>query len=514
MGLWDSLRDTVNMARGRYKYSPLANRNPAREAQEALGFWSNRHRTVLRLTMAALGLLVFYHLATATARVVRAVNDTSCDTVANGFQCSPEISHYWGQYSPYFAVPSEIDSAVPEQCTTTFVQILSRHGARDPTASKTAVYNSTIQRIQSTVTSYGAGYEFIKDYVYTLGADQLTTFGQQELINSGTKFYERYGDLARVDSPFVRSSGQDRVVESAQNWTQGFHEARLADAEADGSDTFPYNIVTISEEDGMNNTLNHELCTAFEDGPDSEIKDNAKSIWMDVFTRNITARLNANLPGANLSAIDTISMMDLCPFNTVADVNGKLSAFCGLFTADEWKSYDYLQTLDKWYGYSNGNPLGPTQGVGFTNELIARLTGQPVVDSTATNRTLDGNPATFPLNRTLYADFSHDNDMTAIFSAMGLYNATAQLSNTTRQAAETDGGYSASWTVPFSARMYVEKMTCQDAGAEEMVRVLVNDRVTPLQSCGADELGRCTLGKFVDSLSFARGGGDWASCFS
>ena len=78
-------------------------------------------------------------------RVVRAVNDSSCDTVSNGFQCSPDISHFWGQYSPYFAVDSDIDNAVPGQCTLTFVQILSRHGARDPTSSKTAVYNTTIQ---------------------------------------------------------------------------------------------------------------------------------------------------------------------------------------------------------------------------------------------------------------------------------------------------------------------------------------------------------------------------------
>ena len=67
MGLWDILKDTANMARGKYKYSPLGNRNPAKEAQEALGFWANRHLTVLKFTMAALALLVFYHLATATA---------------------------------------------------------------------------------------------------------------------------------------------------------------------------------------------------------------------------------------------------------------------------------------------------------------------------------------------------------------------------------------------------------------------------------------------------------------
>ncbi|ROW04522.1 hypothetical protein VMCG_04990 [Cytospora schulzeri] len=500
------------MARGRYKYSPLPSRDQVREAQEALNFWSQRHRTVLKVTMGAMALVILFYLATATARVVQAINETSCNTVATGFQCSPEISHYWGPYSPYFSVPSEIDNSIPEQCTLTFVQILSRHGARDPTASKGQVYNETIRRIQGSATSYGAGYGFIRDYAYALGADELTRFGQQELVNSGVKFYGRYAALARTmeeSAPFVRASGQDRVVESARNWTQGFHQARLADDDDDhngsGDASYPYPIVTISEDEGSNNTLNHDLCTAFEEGPDSEIGNNAQGIWMDVFLRNITARLGRNLPGANISATDTVYLMDLCPFNTVADpttggtaaaVGGKLSDFCGLFTADEWRGYDYLQSLGKWYQYGAGNPLGPTQGVGFTNELVARLTGRPVEDATSTNRTLDGDPATFPLGRGLYADFSHDNTMTAIFAALGLYNGTAPLSNTTREeaAGREAGGYSASWTVPFAARMYVEKMTCGGGGGdgdgEELVRVLVNDRVIPLQNCGADELGR------------------------
>lgn len=452
-----------------------------------------------------------------------AVSNTSCDSVQAGYTCSPEISQYWGQYSPFFSVPqtSAPSNALPDGCKITFVQSLNRHGARDPTASKTALYNATIQRIQASATSFGAGYEFLETYEYTLGADQLTTFGQQELINSGKAFYARYKALTKADSPFVRSSGEDRVVESALNWTQGFHAARLADTQAAGSDTYPYNIVVISEDTGSNNTLDHGLCTAFEDGPDSEISDNAQSIWMDQFTRNITARLNANLPGVNLSATETIYMMDLCPFNTVADAQGTVSEFCGLFTADEWKSYDYLQSVGKFYGQGAGNPLGPTQGVGFTNELIARLTGQPVVDETSVNHTLDGdsnhnNAATFPLNKTLYVDFSHDNDMTGIFFALGLYNGTKQLSNTTREAALALDGYSASWTVPFAARLFVEKMVCaaDDTGSEELVRVLVNDRVRPLETCGADDLGRCTLSNFVDSLGFARAGGDWSSCFT
>lgn len=444
---------------------------------------------------------------------MKATTNTSCDTVSQGYNCQPEISHFWGQYSPFFVASQDnaIDTAIPDTCTLTFAQVLSRHGARDPTASKTAAYNATIARIQASVTQYGAGFEFIRDYTYTLGADQLTTFGQQELINSGEAFYTRYAALTSASTPFVRASGEDRVVESAYNWTQGFHAARTSAGVEDAA--YPYEIVVISEDTGSNNTLDHGLCTAFEEGADSEIGDNAQSVWMDVFTRNVTARLNAGLPGANLSATETIYMMDLCPFNTVADAQGKVSEFCGLFTTDEWRQYDYLQSLGKYYGYGGGNPLGPTQGVGFTNELIARLTGQSVVAQASINRTLDSNPATFPLNRTLYADFSHDNDMTALFFTLGLYNNTTALSNTTVQSAESLDGYSSAWTVPFAARMYVEKMTC-DGQDEELVRILVNDRVRPLTGCGADEMGRCTLSAFVDSLGFARAGGDWDACFA
>lgn len=394
----------------------------------------------------------------------------------------------------------------------TFAQILSRHGARDPTAGKSTAYGNIISRIHNSVAEYGSHYKFIKKYNYTLGADQLTDFGRQEMANSGMKFYKRYEHLTRTESPFVRSAGQYRVVESAQNWTSGFHQARVADKHSDTSDTYPYDIVVIPEGRDSNNTLSHELCTNFEHGEYSEVGGRAQATWVKIFVPPITARLNENLPGANLTGPETISIMDLCPFDTVADDNGKLSPFCHLFTRDEWHGYDYYQSLGKWYGYGNGNPLGSTQGVGFVNELIARLTGKPVEDHTNTNSTLDSSSKTFPLDRALYADFSHDNDMAGVFAAMGLYNSTEHLSNTTKATAQESNGFSASWTVPFASRMYVEKMSCGDSD-EELVRVLVNDRVIPLQNCDADPLGRCKLSRFVDSLSFARGGGHWDSCF-
>lgn len=98
--------------------------------------------------------------------------------------------------------------------------------------------------------------------------------------------------------------------------------------------------------------------------------------------------------------------MDLCPFETVASAGGDtISPFCALFTASEWDYYNYYQTLGKWYGNGPGNFLGSTQGVGWVNELIARLTSHKVVPGAAVNSTLDSAKATFPLGKALYADF-------------------------------------------------------------------------------------------------------------
>ncbi|KAI0166001.1 histidine phosphatase superfamily [Xylariaceae sp. FL1272] len=497
--------------KGGYGYTALPENVSPEELRRRANELAGRHKTSIRVVSLSL-LLAIASLGVVFLMRRTGVNNRgqSCDSVDSGFQCVPRLSHSWGQYSPFYSVPSKIPSSIPRGCELTFAQVLSRHGARDPTESKSLAYAALIDRIHGNATGYGKAFEFIKSYNYTLGSDQLTVFGEQQLVNSGMHFYKRYHKLAKTISPFIRTAGQQRVVDSAINWTQGFHAARLADDTAEFPDAYPYQPVILPEIAGFNNTLSPSTCPAFSEGPDDG--GSAQQIWADKFTPAITDRVNRNLPGVNLSNSDIINFMDLCPFETVANDDGRLSPFCRLFSEDEWHGYDYYQSLGKWYGYANSS-LGPTQGVGFINELIARLTGQPVADSTSTNTTLDSSRLTFPLDSILYADFSHDNDMSGVFGGLGLYNTTTPLSNTTKASPKNSMGYSASWTVPFAARMYVEKMLCGGDGEEELVRVLVNDRVIPLQNCDADELGRCTLNKYVQSLSFARAGGHWDLCF-
>jgi len=149
------------------------------------------------------------------------------------------------------------------------------------------------------------------------------------------------------------------------------------------------------------------------------------------------------------------------------------------------------------------------QGVGYVNELIARLTGQPVQDETQTNRTLDSSPVTFPLNRTMYADFSHDNQMVAIYSAIGLFQQQKPLSTTSPDPKRT---WRISRMTPFAGRMVAEKLKC--AGGD-FVRMFVDDALQPLEFCGAGPSGMCSLGAFVASQKYARtnGEGDFQKCF-
>lgn len=178
-----------------------------------------------------------------------------------------------------------------------------------------------------------------------------------------------------------------------------------------------------------------------------------------------------------------------------------------------------------------GQPLGPVQGVGYINELLARLTGQPVQDHTQTNHTLTSSALTFPLDRSIYADFSHDNLMIAVYSAMGLFRQNSHLDPTDPDLKNT---WITSKLTPFSGRLIIERLRCSGQPSqgrtrtlakkgeieaqvrkETFVRVLVNDAVQPLDFCGADNHGLCALDAFVESQAYARhdGDGDFEKCY-
>ncbi|KIK66706.1 hypothetical protein GYMLUDRAFT_238943 [Collybiopsis luxurians FD-317 M1] len=404
------------------------------------------------------------------------------------------LQQNWGAYAPYYPLNDYVSP--PERCE---VNILQRHGARYPTAGPGAIIAAAVSKLQGVTTYRDSNLDFIRSFVYDLGTNDLVLFGAAQSVTSGAEMYHRYESLVSEDNiPFVRASSSDRVVKSATNWTYGFSAAS----------SLRFNpVLSVILDENANDTL-HNSCNTI------GTSDNQTDTWIAIYTKPIVERLNNAAPGANLTANDVYNLMTLCAFESVA--TEAVSDWCGLFTENEWKSFEYEMDLDKYYGTGYGQPLGPVEGVGYINELIARLTSTPVNDSTQTNSTLDASPLTFPLNRTIYADFSHDNQLAAIFSAMGLFRQAKALDPSSPDPKRT---WIASQLVPFSGRMIVERLHCQvsfGSGNETYVRILVNNAVQPLEFCsGVTAEGLCELSKFVESQSYAisGGAGDWQKCF-
>jgi hypothetical protein len=57
--------------------------------------------------------------------------------------------------------------------------------------------------------------------------------------------------------------------------------------------------------------------------------------------------LNKWAPGANVEESDIFHLMSICPIET--QLRQEPSPFCGLFTKDEWASYEYYGDLEKFY---------------------------------------------------------------------------------------------------------------------------------------------------------------------
>ncbi|KAJ6536844.1 histidine phosphatase superfamily [Mycena capillaripes] len=370
----------------------------------------------------------------------------------------PDIQKLWGAYSPFFEsgtyvpppVGCHIDQVNLRLRTWSSMSPLTMTAATPwgvlPNVGAAVTIISGITKLQSVQHYTDARLDFLKTFTYFLGiADLGPSFEGGELA------FDRYTTLINATNlPFVRASGSARVVDSANNWTAGFSAA--------SHHVYKPNLSVIVSENG-NDTLENSGC------PKAGNSTAQKDAWLAVFAPNITARLNRWAPGANISNAESYSLISMCPIQTVGSfVPGgqlMLSPFCALFTDAEFAMFEYSMDLDKYYGTGYGAFLGRVQGVGYINELLARLTDKPVNDSTQTNITLTGNPST----------------MAAIYAAMGLFRQAAPL-DPTLPGPRT---WVASRLVPFSARMVVERLKC--SRETQFVRVFVNDALQPLDFC-------------------------------
>ena len=82
--------------------------------------------------------------------------------------------------------------------------------------------------------------------------------------------------------------------------------------------------------------------------PNAGDSDAQQDAWQSIYAAAALERLNTNAPGANLTLDDISNLISLCPFETVA--KEKASAFCNIFTQQEFEGFEYFGDLNKFYG--------------------------------------------------------------------------------------------------------------------------------------------------------------------
>lgn len=358
------------------------------------------------------------------------------------------IQRYWGQLSPYadndesyFGVE---DVGLPDGCGIEQAHTLQRHAQRGTYTFYDDGENDENFAAKVANWTGPAGFTgplaFLNTYRYLLPVSFLTGVGASTEFASGVSFWNRYGRLlydgqpgqisydasypngTARPKPVLRTTSQSRIMNSQINWALGFFgtsysvnpDPTLANA------TAPFDVVVITEGGKENNTLaSYDSCFNEAASPILDAGDIDLETYIPVYLTAATERLRQYVPsGFDWTVNDTYAMQSICAYETA--YLGE-SQFCGFFTLEEWDAFENTLDTEYYYDYAWGNPTGRAQGIGYLQELLARLQNEYIdASNSSVNSTLTDNPTTFPLGQKFYADFSHDDIIISVLTAMSM----------------------------------------------------------------------------------------------
>lgn len=407
-----------------------------------------------------------------------------------------DVLHSWGNLSPFQSGNlglSKTSPKVPKGCALRQVHLLHRHGARYPTSgAPPASFAAQVHAAASAGTFRASGpLAFLNTWTYRLGAEILTPFGRAQLFELGVGFRVKYGDLLKgfTDLPVWRTTSEERMVDSALHFAAGFFGVQQYQTD--------YHQLVEIEKQGFNSTLApYDQCPNANNAI-STIGSNFTNQWAKIYLADAQKRLAPHLSGLELNATWLFAMQQTCAYETVAL---GYSAFCDLFTEEEWKGYEYSVDLSFWYNNGPGNPATAAQGIGWVQELVSRLTQKPITTFTSSvNQTIVSNNITFPLLQPIFVDATHDTVISTIVVAMNFTSlaATGPLPAT---HIPKDRSYMVNKISPFASNLVGQVLSCPASSAEPThIRWILNDAVVPAPASRAARPTRAGCVRFRHS---------------
>ncbi|KAM0281949.1 hypothetical protein ACHAQH_003295 [Verticillium albo-atrum] len=397
--------------------------------------------------------------------------------------------------SPGFGVE---EYGLPEGAEIVQLQMLSRHGSRYPTTNSSVTgLGDRLRAVAGKVKAKGA-LEFLNHWTYELGHEILVPKGRSELFESGVLHSYMYSQLYNTNSKIIVRT-TDRMLKSAEYFLAGFFGLEW---------TNNATIEVIIEQGGFNNSLAGYL--ACPNAWKHQVGSEASLDWQSRYLANATTRLQGLIEGYEWTINDTYAAQTMCPYETVAY---GYSRWCDLFTYEEWLGFSYAVDLAFSGNNMFHNPTGRAVGLGYQQEVVARLKNHTLgYSGSQINTTLDSSEETFPLNQSLYLDFSHDTNIASVLTAFGLTQFAGPLPRDKRP--ETHN-LTVSHLTPFAARLDIEIIRApkpvnadrsgyaKKGGETKYVHFVLNQRTVPLGVSFAEcDVGRvdgwCELETFLE----------------
>ncbi|KAF5386547.1 hypothetical protein D9757_005881 [Collybiopsis confluens] len=417
-----------------------------------------------------------------------------------------DLFKHWGNLSPWYSNERgtfglDSDPDAPDTCRVTSLHLLHRHGARYPSE------DSFAKRFGEGSKKWKAKNDlaFLNDWhvkffslTYKLGENILTPFGRQQMFDLGVSMRLKYGyllnDFTETKTiPVFRTTSKDRMVHSALNFALGFFGYPF-----EGQ----YQQSIVIEEKEFNNTLKpDETCENAKKDSIGKRGEWYVERWTKTYLKKTRKRLQSHLDDYRLSIDDVYAMQQMCAHETVALGYSK---FCELFTQEEWEGFDYSYDLEYWYNSAFGSPVGRVLGAGWIQELLARLEHKPIKANQhrfSTNKTLDGNPVTFPVNQSLYVDVTHEEVVLSILTALNLTTLAANGPLPYDHIPKRHS-FKGSQLSGFGSNVQIQVLECSSSSlaSEEQIRIIINDAPVPLtgiRGCPKQKDGMCPLKTFV-----------------
>lgn len=263
--------------------------------------------------------------------------------------------------------------------------------------------------------------------------------------------------------PVLRTTSQSRIHNSQISWALGFFgpsfETVPEPALTDFTNGSLFDVVVITEGGTENDTLaSYDACANDNIEVIGSLGDLDLEGYLPIYLGAATARMNQYAPaGFTFSLNDTYAMQSICAYE-MGYIG--MSDFCTLFTQDEWAGFENTLDTEYFYDYAWGNPTGRAQGIGYLQELLARLQNEYITSSNSSvNSSLTNNANDFPLGRPFYVDFSHDDIIISVLTAMSL-DYFREAPSLTQFPPDESRHFILSKMTPFGGRLVTEVIGC------------------------------------------------------